>query len=305
MRALLTGAGGFCGRHLAHYLRDKDVEVYSMSVNAKRCDTEIRIESTTDVQGMCHALSEVSPDFVFHLAGTMHTESSVGLYKTNTLYAVSLLEAMGRLDLTSVPVLMVGTAAELGFVEASDLPLGENHLPMPVSHYGASKLAQTQVGLTAARMGWPVVVARPFNIIGPGVSKQLVAGRIIDQIFRVPAQSGRVHVALGNIDSTRDFIDVEDVVASYWDLIQTSDAYGKVVNICTGQETSVRELIEHISRLTGLQLVVDEIESQKRINDIPRHVGSNRLLQELTGRQPVLDLTRTLQRTLDQAKVPQ
>jgi nucleoside-diphosphate-sugar epimerase len=300
MRALLTGATGFCGRHLAAYLAADDVEVYSMSVHAREALHAFRIASTTDIQGMCSVLKRCAPDFVFHLAGTTCAETPVDFYRVNTLFAVSLLEAMNREDLSGVPVLLVGSAAELGPVRESDLPLTECHPAEPVSHYGASKLAQTNAGLTAARMGRPVVMARPFNIIGPGVSKQLVVGKILDQIAHVKSNTSQVRLALGNIDTTRDFIDIEDVTACYWDLIRTPAAYGQVVNVCTGQETSIQQVIDNLASLTGLELVVDEVESLRRANDISRHFGDNQRLQQIIARRPTLNLSHTLRRSLSQ-----
>ena len=148
MRALLTGSGGFCGQHLVRYLMAEGVEVYSMSVQGRDSQYASRIESTTDIQSMRHALIRSQPDFVFHLAGTATASNSVEYYRVNTLYAVSLLEALEGAGLAKVPVLLVGTAAEVGLVDASDLPINECHPPpKPVSHYGASKLAQTQAGL--------------------------------------------------------------------------------------------------------------------------------------------------------------
>jgi len=300
MRVLLTGATGFSGRHLARYLGADDVGVYSMSVHAPETPHAFRIDSTTDIQGMCRVLHRCTPDFVFHLAGTTCAETPTDFYRVNTLFAVSLLEAMERAGLSKVPVLLAGTAAEVGLVRESDLPLTECHPAEPVSHYGASKLAQTNAGLTAARMGRPVVIARPFNIIGPGLPNQLVVGKILEQISQVPRGSRRVRLALGNIDTTRDFIDVEDVVACYWDLVRTPAAYGKVVNICTGQETSIQQVINNLASLTGLELMVDEVENLRRANDIPRHFGSNRRLQKFIARRPTLDLSHTLRRSLSQ-----
>lgn len=305
MKALLTGASGFSGAHLTRYLASEDIEVYSMSVSGQESSRRFRIDSVTDYHGICRAMQECRPDYVFHLAGVTSAKDTADMYRVNLLYAVALLDAMELAGLSKVPLLLVGTAAEAGPVGEKDLPLTESHPPEPVSHYGASKLAQTNAGLAAARMGRPVVVARPFNIIGPGVPRHLVVGNILDQVSRASPANGNVRLALGNVDTTRDFIDIEDVVACYLDLVRTPAAYGKVVNVCTGQETSVRQIINSIAALTGLEITVDVTDSLLRKHEIPRHYGDNQRLQELTARSPTLDLDCVLTRSLAQGAMLQ
>src|SRR5688572_24962574 len=180
MKALITGGGGFCGQHLLHYLRKQSVEVFTMAPRAGAQD-HYQIASVDDVEGMTSAIRESRPDFIFHLAGIAWCESPSLLYRVNVEYAAELLKATERADRKGIPILLVGTAAEYGLVSAEDLPVSEDYPPRPYNHHGISKFAQTLAGLAAAEAGHRVVIVRPGNIVGAGMPRHLLLGRIAEE----------------------------------------------------------------------------------------------------------------------------
>ena len=159
-------------------------------------------------------LRRVRPDLVFHLAGIQQGEAK-DIYRTNVMGAVHLLEAV-RQECHSSRVLLVGSAAEYGLVGKNELPVTESTPCKPQGPYGLSKYASTLAGLDWSRQfGMKVVIARPFNIIGAGISPNLFAGALLARAREALATQGDPMVKVGNMESQRDFIAVEDVVEAY------------------------------------------------------------------------------------------
>ena len=170
---------------------------------------------------------------------------------------VHLLEAV-RQECHSTRVLLVGSAAEYGFVGKDELPVIENTPCRPHGPYGLSKYASTLTGLDWSRQfGIKVVIARPFNIIGAGISPNLFAGALMARAREALARPGDPVVKVGNLDSQRDFIAVEDAVEAYM-LMLEGDYWGEVFNICSGRPLKVRSLAEmllaHSSRPIRLEV---------------------------------------------------
>ena len=265
MKVLVSGASGFCGRHLCRFLAEQGVDVSSISLRAGK-KNYFHIQSINDMPGLLDVLCKVKPDFVFHLAGIAEAEDPTFFYQVNVLYALNLLRAMMLAGLGSVPILLVGTAAEYGWVDQKDLPIREDHRCQPLDHYGISKLAQTLIGKAAARTGRPVVVVRPGNIVGPGMAGHLVLARAAKQVASIMQRKQDPIVEMGNLETARDFIDVTDAVRIYWELVQNPVAYGEIVNVCTGNPVVVGSMVERLIALSGTQIdVVSRSENFKKV----------------------------------------
>jgi len=297
MRALLTGSTGFCGRQLAHYLTTQSLDVVTMSPGAGAED-HYQIESVHDSAGMTAAIRESRPDFIFHLAGIAWSDDPSLLYRVNVEYAAELLKAVDQAGAKGVPILLVGTAAEYGLVGIEDLPVREDHPPRPYNHYGISKLAQTLVGLAGSATGHKVVVARPGNILGPRMPRHLLLGRIIEELDRISRGLQAPRIEVGNLDVTRDFIDIESVTRIYWSLIRNPKAYGEVINVCSGEATPVRTLVEGAIRLSGIDVELVHQPALMRAHDPAVYFGSTDKLREFVE-VPSFETHKTLISILD------
>lgn len=296
MRALVTGAGGFCGRHLLSYLRTQRVEVHTLGVKPARGNHHYA--DPADVGALIAAVAEARPDYVIHLAGVTHTQDFTLYYSINTLYAARLLQALELTEQQNCPVLLVGTSAEYGLVKSEQLPITEDTPTRPYSHYGISKLAQTLMGLALAQNGRPLVMVRPFNIIGPGMpeylSVQSFARQIADSIKgrRPPV------IEVGNLSSSRDFVAVNEVVKIYWQLVQTPTAYGEVVNVCSGRGVVMGDLLARLIAIANVPIEVRSDPTRLKPVDVPVHYGSSEKLRSILGHIPSESLDITLGRIL-------
>jgi nucleoside-diphosphate-sugar epimerase len=240
----------------------------------------------SDMGAIIHAVEEARPDCVFHLAGVSGPQEFLASYSINVMYGARLLEALAVTGQEGCPVLLVGTSAEYGMVDAEHLPIREETPARPYSHYGISKLAQTSMGVLVARTGRPLIMARPFNIIGPGMPEHLVIQTLARQLANIHRGVCGPVLEVGNLSASRDFVSVHDAVRIYWDLVRTPAAYGEIVNVCSGRPVVIGDLLERFMSLTGLQVEVRTDPRRVKPMDVPVHYGSPERLRRLVGFVP-------------------
>ena len=179
VKAFVTGASGFVGRHLVAHLRDCGDEV----VPTDRSDGG---PDLLDADGFATLVAEVRPDVVYHLAGQVDVAASwlspIETMRVNVEGTHNILEVARTFGVAKV--LTVSSADIYGVVAPEELPIVESAPLRPVSPYAASKAAADLVALQAPLgHGQDVVRARAFNHLGPGQSKSFVgagfAARIV------------------------------------------------------------------------------------------------------------------------------
>jgi GDP-4-dehydro-6-deoxy-D-mannose reductase len=287
MKALITGAEGFVGRHLTDHL--------------VACgDTVIGVDrgngpDLLDPSGLDDLLTETSPDVVYHLAGWSdigaswkHPRTAFEVNATGTLNLLQACIAHGR-----PRVLAVSSADVYGTVTPAELPLTENSPFRPVTPYAASKVAADQLALQAW-LGFEleVIRVRAFNHLGPGQSTNFVAPAIADRIARNEREQ-RGEVAVGDLTPRRDITDVRDVVRAYRLLIEHGGA-GEAYNVCTGRDHSIEAIAEMLISLASIPMRLVPDPDLLRPVEIPVLRGDPSKLQAATGWSPEIDLRDTV-----------
>lgn len=288
MRALVTGAGGFVGRHLLAHLEAEGDEVFATDRASDGLDV-------LDAPALQDVMRRFRPEVVYHLAGASDVGGSWDTPQTTfRANAEGTLNVLWAARETGVErVLTVGSADVYGRVTAEDLPITEDRVLSPVSPYAASKVAADFVALQAwLGFGQDVVRTRPFNHLGPGQSTRFVAPALASRIV-ANERSGERVVRVGNLTPRRDFTDVRDVVRAYRLLVEKGRS-GEVYNVCSGVATAVSELAEMMLDCTDheMELVVDP--DLVRPVDIPVLMGDPSRLHRDTGWEPVIPLSRTV-----------
>ncbi len=303
MRALITGLGGFAGRHLAALLLERGVAVHGTVHGAAGLaglrelaqrfpafgDACVHRVDVGDAHAVADLVAAVQPDGVFHLAGLSFVPDShadpTAVFRTNALGTIHVLAAV-RAQRPECRVLVVGSAEAYGLIGADDLPVREDCPLRPLTPYGASKAAADLIAAQWARgYGLPIVSVRPFNHIGPGQRPPFVCADFARQLAAIERGQQEARIEVGNLDVVRDFSDVRDVVAAYAALWEHGVA-GEAYNVCAGVGHSVREMLDTLIELSGLRVEVQVVAARVRAAEVPRIVGSADKLRAATGWTP-------------------
>lgn len=255
MKAVVTGGSGFIGSNLVDALvaRGDDVVAFDDLSTGRRenlADAQSKgarlvVGSITDRTAIDSLLAEFRPDVIFHLAAQIDVRRSVDDpafdAAVNVVGSVNLLESarehgVGRFIFSSTGGAIYG--------EAESIPTPETQTPFPEAPYGQAKLAtEGYLGLFERLYGMSTLALRYGNVYGPRQDPLGEAGVIA--IFCGKATGGGRPTVFGDGTQTRDYIYVGDVVAANL-LAAQSDATG-AINIGTGRETSVLELIDSLA----------------------------------------------------------
>jgi GDP-4-dehydro-6-deoxy-D-mannose reductase len=302
-RVFLTGASGFAGSHLLDRLLKSGSRVYTLFHGASsHVDLPIHPRLTIvegdllDADSLSRAVRQAEPDAIYHLAGMALTDASwqrpALTMQLNAIGVINLLEAavaFGR------PRVVVVTSAEVyGPIKPAELPITEESAPRPAHPYGVSKLAASLlIPLYARRYQLPVVDARPFNHIGPRQANGFVVSDFASQLAAIKLGRRPPIMSVGNLDAERDFTDVRDVVDAYLRLSERGRP-GQCYIICSGTAVSIREILDRLIALTGIQVEVRPDPTRMRPSETPRLVGSYQRLAEDTGWKPCVSLQQSL-----------
>ncbi len=302
--ALVTGAGGFAGRHLVDLLL---AETAWTVAGISRSGTGISGPGASrfhDFQGdianpedIGKLLEQVRPDYVFHLAAATPPAAEFEFLRTSVLGTALLFDKMLEL-VPDAQVLVVGSDAQYGRQEPSSLPTREDALLRPVNAYGRAKLLQERVATAyGAASELRVVCVRPFNHIGPGQSPRFVIASLSAQIARAEAGGSPV-VELGSEMDRRDFTDVRDVVRAYLQALIMGLA-GGIYNIGSGVSHSIAEAAGILQELARTEVRFKPVADRVRRGELTETLCDASRLRSLTGWSPAIPFETSLRDTLD------
>lgn len=296
MKALVTGASGFVGRHLVNHLRAAGDEV----ATTDRADGG---PDLLDADGWAALFDAHKPEVLYHLAGDAdvggswnHPRDTFRVNAEGTLVVLSAARDAGIQR-----VVNIGSADVYGRVPADRLPILETHPLEPVSPYAASKIAADYLGLQAW-LGWglEVVRVRPFNHIGPGQSDRFVAPAIALRVARNELDGGD-EVPVGNLSPKRDLTDVRDVVAAYRLLAEHGEP-GDVYNVCSGHPVAISEIGEQLLAMATRPMRLVSDPDLFRPVDLPILVGDHSKLTKRTGWEPAIPIATTLKDLMEDCR---
>jgi GDP-4-dehydro-6-deoxy-D-mannose reductase len=302
---VITGVGGFAGRHLAALCAERGVEVAGIG-RGERPDLPALVSydqiDLADGEATRAAIARLEPDQVVHLAAEASVarswEAPAEVISANITTSLNLLEAV-RLEAPEATTLVACSGEEYGRPER--LPVDESHPLAPRNPYATSKaMVDVLAGSYAEMHGMGVLRARAFNHAGPGQSDTYVVAQFARQIAEAEAaqrSSGRVEILTGNTAVRRDFCDVRDVVRAY--LLALENAESGAFNVCSGSATPVSDILSGLAAHSPLELECRVDPSRLRDNEVMEIRGSHERLTELTGWRPEIDLSDTLRDTLD------
>ena len=309
-KVLVTGADGFIGSHLVEHLVKQGAKVKAfhyynswdnigwLSYIPKGILKEIELING-DIRDSYRVYESVKgAEVIYHLASLIGIPYSYlafrSYYETNVKGTLNILEAC--LKHHSFERLVHTSTSEV-YGSAQKIPIDENHPIIGQSPYSASKIAADKLAESfKLSFNLPIITARPFNTFGPRQTSRAVIPTIISQIVK-----GNKVLNLGNIKATRDFNYVKDTVNSIYMLSNCKNAEGKIVNIGSGQEWSIKETAELIMRILKVSLPIRENKNRKRPknSEVNRLIADNSLLKKLIKYRKPYSFERGLKLTVN------
>jgi GDP-4-dehydro-6-deoxy-D-mannose reductase len=260
MRWVVTGGSGFVGRHVLDALgTEHEVVALGRRCPERWARSRFWPVDLLDPPALHQALAMIQPDVVVHAAGATPPAAAPELYRVNIAGTRGLLQACEAL--AGAPrLVVVGSAAELGPVPADRMPIGEDCLCRPGEAYGLSKWAASRLAL-----GWerrlPVMVARLFNPIGPGLGPFQAFGRFARILARASGPEP-LRLEVGPLSARRDFVDVRDAARAL--LALGAQARPGLYHVGTGHSRTVRAGLEILVRHSGR--VVEVVERSQPVH---------------------------------------
>jgi dTDP-glucose 4,6-dehydratase len=304
-RALVTGAGGFIGSHLAERLVELGADVTAfvhyralgaagwLERSPRRGDLRIVAGDIGDRDSLAAALKDV--DTVFHLAALIGIPWS---YTAPQSYVT--VNVQGSLNIFQQALAagarrVVHTSTSEVYGSARYVPIDEAHPLSGQSPYAATKIGADKLAEAFhLSFGLPVATIRPFNTFGPRQSRRAVIPTIIAQALAGP------EIRIGNLTATRDFNYVGDTVAGFIAIAEHDAAIGRVVNIGSGREVAVRDVVTEVGRLVGRELAIvqDPRRMRPENSEVDRLCAGNGLARELLDWRTEIGFAEGLARTV-------
>jgi nucleoside-diphosphate-sugar epimerase len=298
--ALVLGGSGFIGRHLVELLRRRGERV---TIVARRPPTPdgggagaISLDVVRQFDALMALVAALRPSAIFNLTGGRADRT---LESERFSFRLGRALADGGL---SARLVLIGSAAEYGAPVA--LPLLETHPLRAATGYGFAKAVQSWMARALyEETGYPIVIARVFNVAGAGQTRAFLLGSAVAQALEV-ARGIRSVVDVGNLDVARDFVDVKDVARALA-LLATRGRDGEAYNVCAGRPVTVREVLAKIAAACGLPRDCYRSVAERRRADVPVIYGSYEKVEREAGWAPAADLHCTLREMIDdeQARV--
>jgi UDP-glucose 4-epimerase len=305
MRCLITGGAGFIGAALANRLVGEGHHVRVLddlsAGDPSRLDSRVLFTrgDVKDVPKLWTLLQHV--DCVYHLAARVSVPESI-LYPrdyndVNVGGTVAVMEAVR--DAGVKRVVLASSGAIYG--KQRKQPVSEKTIPNPDSPYAVSKLASEHYVFTiGALYDIETVALRIFNTYGPGQFVPASHAPVIPQFLKQALGGGSL-IVFGDGNQTRDFVYIDDVVDALFAAATASDVdrsteaheHRRIINVGSGQEVSINQLVAKVAQATGRE--VDPLYSQADDGGVSRLVADINLARQMLGYSPEVDLDEGLE----------
>ena len=312
MRVLITGITGFAGSHLADYILENhpDVRLYGLVRWRSRMENIVHIQEKIelfeadlkDIVSLRKSLAEIKPDRIFHLAAQSFVPFSwkcpAETFAINAIGQINLFEAILSLGL-SPKIQVAGSSEEYGLVNSDEVPMREENPLRPLSPYAVSKVAQDFLAWQYFKSyGLRTVRTRGFNHTGPRRGEVFICSNFAKQIAEIEKKKRKPVIFVGNLEAKRDFTDVRDTVRAYWLSLEKGEE-GEVYNIGKGKTFSMKEVLDILLSKSKVHVKIEVDSKRLRPSDVPVLLSDCTRFRKLTGWEPKIPFSQSLQDLLD------
>lgn len=295
MRVLITGITGMIGKHLANLLMEEKCEVAGIS-RATSAARYVREHSSyrhyagdiLDIRFLERVWKDWKPELVYHLAAQAYNGES--WEAEDTTYALNITGSRNVLNACrwfspEARIIPACSSAEYGFVPDHMIPIREDVTPLkPITPYGVSKACLEMMSRQYhLNYGMDIVMPRLFIHVGPNHPPVTALQNFAMQLAAVHLGRQEPIMKVGNLDTSRDFVDVRDGARALWLLGQKGKS-GEVYNQCTGKAWGMRESLDILMRISGVNVEVRQDKQLFRLSDEKVLLGDSSKLQALGWR---------------------
>ncbi len=295
---LVTGSEGFVGSHLLKILQDDLYRVIPtcypllMPKNGKYIALEV-----SNAEMVLGTVKAHQPDIIFHLAAMSSVSRSfkepLETYQSNIIGTANILEAASTLK-KKPRVIFISTCEVYGGGENIDEDAPVNLMnPYAVSKYAAELICRNYIA-----RGLDVVILRPFTHTGTGHARNFVLPSIAAQIAEIEVGKRPPIVEVGNIETRREFMNVQDIVNAYSRAISKADT-GQIYNISSGAGYSIGDALKRFKKFAKSKFEVRIDPSRIRKVDIPVLIGNGELFMHTTRWKPRIKFEKTIEDLLN------
>jgi len=292
MRVLITGITGMIGKHVVNLLLEQGCDVAGIS-RATSASRHMRTKSAykhymgdiLDVNFLSRVWMESKPELVYHFAGQAYNgeswEAEDTTYELNITGSRNVLNAC-RWHCPDARVIPACSSAEYGFVPDDMLPIKEDVTPLrPITPYGVSKACLEMMSRQYhLNYGMDIVIPRLFIHVGPDHPPVTALQNFAMQLAAIKLGQQDPVIKVGNLDSSRDFVDVRDGAKALW-LLANKGQSGEVYNLCSGKAWSMRDSLNMLIEISGLDVEIAHDKSLLRPSDEKVLLGDPSKLQSL------------------------
>jgi GDP-4-dehydro-6-deoxy-D-mannose reductase len=284
-RVLVTGAGGFLGRHLCPLLAE-EFDVIGVDLAGVAPSFEGRWREAPSSGDSAGLLDELQPDSVVHAA--FRNRKPAAWSRTDYLARVldenvRLFEACAE---RNIEVVLCSSSAVYG-AAPGNRALVETDPVQPVSLYGVAKALQEMLPEVFAHEQLRVCTVRLFNLIGPGQRPGMLVPDWLEGVAAIDA-GGESVLRVRNLRTARDFVDVRDAARALRAMIADFRS-GTVVNVAGGESVSLMELSRLLQTLTAAPFEIVENDPDVAPTDVAAQRGDTSRARELWGWTPTID----------------
>jgi GDP-4-dehydro-6-deoxy-D-mannose reductase len=292
---LITGSTGFLGRNLIESLKS-DSTIQPVCVGRKPGNGISDFEKGlargdfNDTSFWKKLIQQTKPRVILNLAGATPPCNAEELWIANYHWIPGLIAVVSESP-EPIKIVHAGSAAELGDVPITDLPVSEGYDAKPLNEYGKSKLAATQAFLNAELKLKPVV-ARLFNLCGPGQGTRQAWGRYAHELY-LRRNENEITLKCFGLEARRDFIDIRDASSAIIELARC-DETSRIYHVGCGRSMSIGEGLNLLVTASELNVEI-EIDHERSVLSGPQDsIADNRRILRETSWAPKISIQKSL-----------
>lgn len=309
-KALITGIAGFVGSHMAELLLSQGYEVYGLSRPRSKMDHlegilgKLHLEDADllDSHSLYTTINKIKPEYIFHLAAQSFVPTSWGspavTLEVNIVGSANVFEAVRQVGID--PVIQIACSSEeYGLVHEDEVPIKETNPLRPLSPYAVSKLAMDYLGYQYYESyKMKIIRTRGFNHTGPRRGDTFAESTFAKQIALIEKGKQEPVIYVGNLEASRDYTDVRDMVRAYLLAVEKCDP-GEVYNIATGTSIKIADVLKLMLSMSTVKVEIKEDPKRMRPSDVPVLIGDNSKFVAKTGWKPEIPFTKTAEDLLN------